>query len=56
MTDKKVSLGSPLFLSDKELDELSQVTEEDIKQALKFWRENAPDEFIDLLDAQKVDE
>ena len=57
MSDKKkVPLGKPLPLTSAELTEASQVTEEDIKNARKFWRENAPDKFVDLLDAETVEE
>ena len=50
-----VPLGKPLPLTDKQLTELAQVTEEDIAEAVKFWRENAPEEFETLLDAVLVD-
>lgn len=53
---KKVSLGKPLPLTDKELTDAAVITEEDIEQAKKFWRENAPDKFWNLLDAETVEE
>ena len=53
--DKK-PLGKVQKLTSKELEELSKVTEEDISKAKKLWRETVPDDFIDLLDAQKVTE
>ena len=53
---KKVPLGKPLPLTEKELEEAAVITEEDIEEAKEFWRENAPEEFIDLLDAETVEE
>ena len=53
---KKVPLGKPLSLTDKKLDAAAEITEEDIEEAKEFWRENAPEKFIDLLDAETVDE
>lgn len=52
----KVPLGKPLPLTDKELTDAAVITEEDIENARKFWRENAPEKFIDLLDAEIVEE
>lgn len=51
----KVPLGKPLELTDADLDELSKVTAEDIKNAREFWHKHAPDKFTDLLDAVLVD-
>lgn len=53
---KKVPLGKSLSLTDKQLTDAAEITEEDIENAKKFWRENAPDKFVDLLDAEIVDE
>ena len=53
---KKVPLGKPLSLTDKQLDAAAVITEEDIEKAKEFWRENAPEKFIDLLDAIPIDE
>lgn len=49
-----VPLGPLPPLTDAELDELSQITEEDIEEAKKLWKQNVPDDFVDLLDAQDV--
>ena len=51
---KKVPLGPPLKLTDKQLDEASRITEVDIETARVFWRANAPKKFKTLLDAQPV--
>jgi len=51
-----VPLGKPLQLTDKELAEAAKVTDENIEKAKKLWKQFAPDEFIDLLDAEKVNE
>jgi hypothetical protein len=56
VADKKVKLGSPLPLSDEELEQLAQITDDDIEAAKNLWRKNAPDEFRDLLDAVEVEE
>ena len=57
MSDKKkVPLGKPLKLNSKQLDKLSQVTEEDIEKAKQLWRKYAPPEFADLLDAEATEE
>jgi hypothetical protein len=55
MADKN-PLGKPLALTEKELTKAAFVTEEDKEEARKFWRETAPEEFIDLLDAEPTDE
>jgi len=53
---KKVPLGAPLSLTNAELTDAAVVTEEDIEQAKKFWRENAPEKFWNLLDAETTEE
>ena len=53
---KKVALGKPLSLTDKELTKAAVVTEEDIERAKEFWRENAPEKFWNLLDAELVED
>ena len=54
MPDKtKTPLGKPLELTDEELEQLAEVTEEDIEIAKKFWRKEAPAEFKNLLDAEE---
>lgn len=52
---KTVPLGKPLHLSDKDLDELSQVTPLDIEKAKALWRSSVDPEYRTLLDAQPVD-
>jgi hypothetical protein len=52
----KTPLGKPLALTDKELTKAAFVTEEDKEAARKFWRETAPEEFVDLLDAELVED
>jgi hypothetical protein len=54
--EKKVPLGKPLNLSDKQLDQLSKVTQVDIEKAKALWRNTVPAEFESLLDAQTVEE
>lgn len=57
MADKKrVPLGKLLPLTEKQLTEAAVVTEEDIEKAKQFWRDNAPEKFIDLLDAELVED
>jgi len=53
---KKVSLGKPLSLTEKELTEAAVITDEDIEKATVFWRENAPEKFWNLLDAETTKE
>jgi len=53
---KKAPLGKPLSLTNTELTQTAAVTEEDIEHAKKFWRENAPEKFVDLLDAETTEE
>jgi len=53
---KRVPLGTPLQLTDEQLDQLSEVTPIDIAKAQAFWRVNAPAEFKTLLDAQTIEE
>jgi len=53
---KKVLLGKPLSLTNKELTDAAVVSEEDIEKAKEFWRENAPEKFWNLLDAETVGE
>ena len=52
---KKVPLGKPLKLTDKQLDQLAEVTPTDIEKAKVAWRAAVPDEFKTLLDAQPQD-
>lgn len=54
--NKKVPLGKPLALTDKQLDQLSKVTPLDIEKAKALWRNSAPSEFASLLDALTVEE
>lgn len=50
-----IPLGKPLQLTDEELDILAEVTEEDIAEAKKFVKENAP--FLArLLETEEVEE
>jgi hypothetical protein len=53
---RKVPLGKPLDLSDEDLDELAEITPADIVEAQSRWREDAPAEFKNLLDAEPTDE
>lgn len=53
---KKVPLGAPLPLTDADLTEAAKITDEDIERARKFWRMFAPDGFVDLLDAEIVED
>lgn len=53
---KKVPLGKPLLLTDKQLEYAAIITEEDIEAAREFWRMFAPDKFVDLLDAELVED
>lgn len=53
---KKVPLGKPLPLTEKQLTDAAAITEEDIENARKFWRMFAPDGFVDLLDAEIVED
>lgn len=50
----KIPLGKPLPLSDKDLDELSKVTPDDIKRARELWQEANPDELKTILDTTEV--
>jgi hypothetical protein len=50
----KIPLGSPLPLSDADLDRLAQVTPSDIEDAAALWRESVPEEYADLLDTTQI--
>ena len=54
--EKKIPLGKPLPLTALDLADAAIITAEDIEKAKKLWRENAPDKFIDLLDAEFIEE
>lgn len=41
-------------LTEAELDQLAEITPEDIEDAKASWRRNAPPEFRDLLDAAPI--
>jgi hypothetical protein len=56
MANRKVPLGSPLALTDEQLEELSVVTPLDITKAQALWRAVTPVEFQDLLDAKEIDD
>lgn len=56
MAGKKAPLGKPLSLTAKQLADAAIVTDEDIEEARRFWRENAPEKFIDLLDAELIED
>lgn len=49
-----IPMGKPLQLTDDELDQLAEVTEEDIQAARKLWIESVPDEIKGLLDTTEV--
>ncbi len=55
MAENRVPLGKPLDLSDEELDDLSEISPQDIAEAQAAWRRDAPPEFRDLLDAKPED-
>lgn len=45
-------IGKAPVLTDAELDEMAEVTPEDVAEALEFWEQNAPEEYRDLLDSE----
>jgi Uncharacterized conserved protein len=47
------SIGNPLDLSNDDLDNLSKVTDEDLKNAVKHWDDNAPEGFAGMLNAEE---
>lgn len=53
---RRVPLGKPLDLNEKDLDRLSKIGIDDTKKAQALWRNTAPPEFTSLLDAQTVEE
>ena len=53
---KRVPLGKPLKLTDKQLEEMATVTEADVIKAQELWRNSVPSEFKTLLDAQPEEE
>jgi hypothetical protein len=55
-TAKRVPLGQPLQLTDEQLDQFAEVSQEDIEKAKAFWRNNAPPKFASLLDAETLEE
>lgn len=50
----RVPLGKPLQHTSEELDQLSQITAEDIEKAQALWRESVPDKSQNLLNAKPV--
>jgi hypothetical protein len=50
-----VPLGKPLPLTDEQLDQAAEVTDDDIQRARALWRQTAPREFRTLLDAVEVE-
>lgn len=50
----KTPLGKPLELTDAELEQLAEITDEDIQAARKLWIESVPVEIKGLLDTQEV--
>lgn len=55
MAEKRVPLGEALDLSDEDLDDLSQISPQDIAEAQGAWRKDAPAPLRDLLDATPED-
>jgi HK97 family phage portal protein len=47
-------LGQPLNLTDEELRQLAEIHVEDVEAARELWREEAPDDLADLLDAREA--
>ncbi len=52
---RRRKLGKPLGLSDDGLEQAAAVTEADKESAFAFWRQHAPQQFKDLLDAEVVE-
>ena len=50
-----VPLGKPLQLTDEQLDQAAEVTQDDIQRARALWKQAAPKEFKTLLEAVDVD-
>jgi len=48
-------LGKPLLLTDEQLDQLAEVTDDDIERARVLWRQTVKGEFRTLLDAVEVE-
>jgi len=46
------TMGDPLDWSDDDLDKLSQITDNDLTNAVQLWNDNAPDEFRGMLNAE----
>jgi hypothetical protein len=53
---KKIPLGRPLHLTDDQLEEMAKVTATDIEKSKQLWRNTAPPEFQDLLDAGTIED
>jgi hypothetical protein len=53
---RPVPLGKPLKLSDKQLEELAQVTPVDIEKASAFWKAHVSKKFRTLLDAEVMED
>lgn len=49
---KRVPLGEPIDWTDADIEQMSQVSQADVKHALALWRNDAPAGFKDLLDAE----
>jgi hypothetical protein len=52
---RRKPLGHLIPYTDAELDQLSQVTPQDIERAKVWWKENAPRKYKNLLDAKPTD-
>lgn len=52
---KRVQLGDPIDWSDADLDNLSTVTQADIKAAEALWQRDAPRKYKSLLQAKVIE-
>lgn len=50
--DKTIPIGKAPILSDADLDDMAEITDEDIAEASEFWEEHAPAEFESLIEAE----
>lgn len=52
----KKPLGKAIHWTEEDLDRLSRVTDTDVDHAVQVWRDTAPPEYRDLLDAATEEE
>lgn len=53
---RRKPLGHPILWTQEQLRQLSEITEEDIRDARRFWKQTAPVRYKNLIDATPLEE